>query len=81
MTIVNDRRGYWVLVLCASAIPMITIGTPAAGPVCIAAEQRLSIATISFALAVGQFVWGAAQSIFGALRDRGGTVRISIYAV
>jgi predicted MFS family arabinose efflux permease len=38
----------------------------------------LGIVTISFAMAVGQFVWGAAQPIFGALMDRAGTVRIII---
>jgi MFS family permease len=36
----------------------------------------LGIVTISFALAVGQFVWGAAQPIFGALADRAGSFRI-----
>jgi len=38
----------------------------------------LGIVTISLAMAIGQFVYGAAQPIFGALMDRAGTVRIII---
>jgi MFS family permease len=38
----------------------------------------LGIVAISFALAVGQFVWGAVQPIFGALADRYGTERVLI---
>ena len=36
----------------------------------------LGIVTVSFALAVGQFVWGAAQPVFGAIADRAGPVRV-----
>ncbi len=36
----------------------------------------LGIVSISFALAVGQFVWGAAQPVFGALADRYGSERV-----
>ena len=32
--------------------------------------------TISFAMAVGQFVWGAVQPIAGAVADRYGTGRV-----
>jgi predicted MFS family arabinose efflux permease len=38
----------------------------------------LSIVTISFALAVGQFVWGAAQAVFGAVADKFGSTRVLI---
>lgn len=36
----------------------------------------LGIVAISFALAVGQFVWGAAQPLFGAIADRWGAARV-----
>ena len=36
----------------------------------------LGIATISFAMAVGQFIWGAAQPVAGAVADRYGPGRV-----
>jgi MFS family permease len=36
----------------------------------------LGIATISFAFAIGQLVWGVVQPVFGAVADRWGTGRI-----
>jgi predicted MFS family arabinose efflux permease len=39
----------------------------------------LSIASISFALAIGQFVWGAMQPIFGALADHYGAYRVIVF--
>jgi MFS family permease len=38
----------------------------------------LGIASISFALAVGQFVWGAVQPVFGAAADRWGPGRVIV---
>jgi predicted MFS family arabinose efflux permease len=38
----------------------------------------LSIVAVSFALAVGQFMWGAAQALFGAVADRFGATRVLI---
>ena len=80
-----DKRNYWVLMLCASAILMITMGVRQSLGLFVSplnTSTGLGIVTISFALAVGQFVWGAAQPIFGAMLDRAGTVRIiSIGAV
>ena len=81
MTTSNDRRAYWILVLCASAILMITMGARQSLGLFVSplnSATGLGIVTISFALAVGQFVWGAAQPIFGALLDRAGTVRIIV---
>ena len=34
---------------------------------------------MSFALAVGQFVWGAAQPLFGAVADHYGAYRVLIF--
>ncbi len=39
-------------------------------------DTGLGIATISFALAVGQFAWGAVQPIAGAIADRYGPARV-----
>lgn len=74
-------RGHWPLVLAASAIMMITMGARQSLGLFVSplnTSTGLGIVTISFAMAVGQFVWGAAQPIFGALMDRAGTVRIVI---
>lgn len=76
-----DKRGYWMLVLSASAIMMITMGTRLSLGLYVSpinTTTGLGIVAISFALAVGQFMWGAAQPIFGALLDRAGTVRILV---
>ncbi len=76
-----DKLTYWPLVLCASAILMITMGARQSLGLFVSplnTSTGLGIVTISFALAVGQFVWGAAQPIFGALLDRAGTVRIIV---
>ena len=81
MAMTKDGRAYWVLVLCASAILMITMGVRQSLGLFVSplnTSTGLGIVTISFALAVGQFVWGAAQPIFGALLDRAGTVRIIV---
>ena len=76
-----DKRHYWPLVLCASAILMITMGVRQSLGLFVSplnSATGLGIVSISFALAVGQFVWGAAQPAFGALLDRAGTVRIIV---
>ena len=38
----------------------------------------LGIVSISFALAIGQFVWGATQPIFGAIADKYGSVKVIV---
>ncbi len=81
MAMTKDGRAYWVLVLCASAILMITMGVRQSMGLFVSplnTSTGLGIVTISFALAVGQFVYGVSQPLFGALLDRAGTVRIII---
>ncbi|HWK55101.1 MAG TPA: MFS transporter, partial [Hyphomicrobiales bacterium] len=39
-------------------------------------DTGVGIAAISLALAVGQFVWGAAQPVFGAIADKHGAPRV-----
>lgn len=38
----------------------------------------LGIASISFAMAVGQLIWGVVQPVFGALADRWGSYRVIV---
>jgi len=67
--------------LAAAAIMMITMGIRQSLGLYVApidGSTGLGIVAISFALAVGQFVWGAMQPIFGALADRYGTERVLI---
>jgi MFS family permease len=74
-------RAAWLLILAASAILMITMGarlTTGLFMSPINTSTGLGIANISFALAVGQFMWGAAQPVFGAVADKYGSVRVII---
>ncbi len=72
-------HGWWTLTLVAAAILMVTMGTRQSLGLFVSplnTATGLGIVTISFALAVGQFVWGAVQPIAGALADRYGTGRV-----
>ena len=69
------RPDVLITTLAAAGIMMVTMGTRQSlglfmGP--IDASTGLGIATISLALAVGQFTWGAIQPVAGAVADRFG---------
>jgi predicted MFS family arabinose efflux permease len=68
------------LIMCAAAgILMITMGMRQSLGLFIAPiidTTHVGYAAMSFALAVGQLVWGAAQPAFGALADRHGASRV-----
>lgn len=69
----------WPLMLAAAAILMITMGARQSLGLFVAPindATGLGIVAISFALAIGQFVWGATQPIFGAVADRYGPGRV-----
>ncbi len=71
----------WLFMLIAAAILMITMGMRQSIGLFVSplnTHTGLGIATISFALAIGQFVWGAAQPIFGAVADRWGPARVIV---
>ncbi|UUZ47925.1 hypothetical protein LP420_33470 [Massilia sp. B-10] len=79
----NDMspRAAWMLILAASAILMITMGarlTTGLFMSPINTSTGLGIASISFAMAIGQFVWGAAQPVFGAVADKWGSAKVII---
>jgi MFS family permease len=74
-------RAAWLLILAASAILMITMGarlTTGLFMSPINTSTGMGVAAISFALAVGQFMWGAAQPVFGALADKYGAVKVVV---
>ncbi|WP_196785439.1 MFS transporter [Massilia aquatica] len=74
-------RAAWLLILAASAILMITMGarlTTGLFMSPINTATGLGVASISFAMAIGQFVWGAAQPVFGAVADKWGSAKVII---
>jgi MFS family permease len=77
----TSARSVWLLLLCSAAILMITMGARQTTGLFVSpinTSTGLGIVAISFALAVGQFVWGAVQPVFGAFSDKFGSVRILI---
>lgn len=75
------NRKFWTLVLVASAILMVTIGARQSTGLFLSplnTHTGLGIANISFAMAVAQLVWGAAQPLFGAAADRWGPGRVIV---
>jgi MFS family permease len=75
-------RAAWLLILAAAAILMITMGARLTTGLFLApinTSTGLGIASISFALAIGQFVWGAAQPLFGAVADKYGSARVILF--
>jgi len=70
-----QRPGVLVVTLAAAGILMVTMGTRQSFGLFISpmnASTGMGIATISLALAIGQFTWGAIQPIAGAVADRFG---------
>src|SRR5271154_6352986 len=77
----RPAQGYWLLLLIASAMLMITMGSRQTIGLFIAplnATTGLGIVAISLAAAIGQFFWGLGQPVFGALADRFGPGRVLV---
>ncbi len=73
------HRMPWPMIVCATLIIMITMGTRQVTGLFVApldTATGLGIVAISFAIAIGQFSWGLAQPVFGALADRHGPGRV-----
>src|SRR5512141_2892586 len=72
----NDKEHQWEgITFAAAAILMITMGARQSLGLFVSplnTSTGLGIVAISFALAIGQFTWGAIQPIAGALADRHG---------
>ena len=76
--------GAMAVTLAAAGILMVTMGTRQSlglfvGP--LNTSTGLGIVSISFALAVGQFAWGAIQPLAGAAADRWGPRPVLIAGV
>jgi predicted MFS family arabinose efflux permease len=75
------RVSTWPLVITAAAILMITMGSRQTLGLFVSplnTATGLGIVSISLAMAIGQFVWGAAQPVFGAIADRYGPGRVIV---
>ena len=71
----------WPLMLAAAAILMVTFGVRQSIGLYVSplnTATGLGIANISLALAIGQFVWGASQPLFGVLADRLGPTPVIV---
>ena len=69
----------WLVTLAAAGLLMVTMGARQSLGLFVAPLDQstgLGIASISLAMAVGQFVWGLAQPIAGAFADRYGPGRV-----
>jgi predicted MFS family arabinose efflux permease len=69
------------LMLIAAAILLVTMGIRQSLGLFmlpIVATTGLSIVSISFALAIGQLIWGVSQPLFGAIADEYGAYRVMI---
>jgi MFS family permease len=78
----RSRRLVLSLPLAAAAILLITTGGRQTMGLFIAPLDQttgLGIVSISLAIAIGQFTWGFAQPIFGALADRFGPGRVIVF--
>jgi predicted MFS family arabinose efflux permease len=77
----SSQRQIYALTITAAAILMITMGvrqTSGLFLLPITQSTGVTVVALSFALAVGQFVFGAAQPIFGAIADKYGAIRVVI---
>lgn len=79
-----NHPGVWMTTLMASTILMITMGTRQSmglyvGP--LNTDTGLGIVSISLAMAIGQFVWGAVQPVAGAFADKYGPRPVLLYGL
>jgi predicted MFS family arabinose efflux permease len=81
----DGKNKSWLFLACAAAaMLMVTMGVRQSQGLFlfpIAGSTGVGVATISFAMAVGQFVWGAVQPVTGALADRFGAARVLVAGV
>jgi predicted MFS family arabinose efflux permease len=71
-----------LLMIAASGILLLTMGVRQSLGLFvlpIVTATGVSLVSVSFALAIGQFVWGASQPLFGAIADHYGAYRVLIW--
>ena len=79
-----NQPALWIITLSAAGVLMITMGARQSLGLFLSplnTTTGLGIASISLAMAVGQFMWGAIQPISGALADRYGPGRVLLGGV
>lgn len=77
----DNSQSPWLLMISAAVILMITMGARQSSGLFVSPLNQstgLDIVSISFALAVGQFMWGLAQPIFGAIADKKGSFNVLV---
>src|SRR5712691_10907943 len=77
----SERHIAWIVTIAAAAILMVTMGARQSLGLFISplnSSTGLGITTISLALAVGQFMWGAIQPVAGAVADRYGPGKVLV---
>ena len=80
--ITNRRKTAWIIMISAAAILMITMGARQSLGLFINpldTATGLGIVYISFALAIGQLIWGIVQPVFGAIADKKGTYYVLLF--
>ena len=68
----TQKRTFWTLVLSSAAILAVTMGIRQSMGLFVSplnTASGLGIVTVSFAMAVAQLSWGAAQPLFGMMSD------------
>lgn len=74
-----STQAFWGVTLLAAALLMVTMGARQSMGLFVSplnTTTGLGIVTISLAMAISQFTWGAVQPIAGALADRFGHTRV-----
>lgn len=77
-----SKNSIWMLMIISAIIFAITMGVRQSLGLFIApinSSLGFDIVSISFALAIGQFIWGLAQPIFGAIADKKGSIGVLIF--
>ena len=80
----SPQRLFWTIVLSSAAILAVTMGIRQSTGLFVSpinTATGLGIVTISFALAIGQFVWGVAQPLFGMLALAAATLSTILLAL
>src|SRR5690242_18808806 len=75
------KRSHLLVMCAAGAVLMITMGMRQTVGLYITPvmdSTHLAYASMRFALAVGQLMWGAAQPVFGAMAERYGAQRVLV---
>ena len=78
----SSSKTPWIMITAACAILLITMGARQTIGLFIApldGATGLGIVTISLAVAIGQFIWGLSQPVFGAVADRYGPGRVIVF--